>query len=381
VEGENLADRFVETFGAFRNKAALLIYKGTLQNSEAEVLECLDQFVQNVFDDSFAKARYETEHLNQVFEKSPDIKNTWQKGEQMAIDEFLTPSKGGESVTFSASDFETFLRQKIVLDQHVQPGTFVSLEAFLNNPSEKENILRELGVRIRKLKKEGPPDELKNAQVQFNCIQLCLTSLGLGEKIGIIDQLIAGVSGEFKKDLTALKDMLGKISDQQEFSGWKAVDSDDPQDLFLAGTEVAGSCQSVDGSPSLNKCLLGYAMDGKNRIVAIKDHTGRIRARSMLRLLLDQNGNPVLMQSRIYPTGVNPQVSQALNKMAIRRAHALGLPLVSNEVGQGPAFAGAIRSLGSPAPYEYVDAGGGVTDGAYTVEGLHYLAKRKNESS
>ena len=78
------------------------------------------------------------------------------------------------------------------------------------------------------------------------------------------------------------------------------VESEDPFDLLLCGTDVSGSCMRVDGSPELNKGLLGYIMDGKNRLIAVKNPQGKILSRSILRILWDGE-KVVLFLERLYP--------------------------------------------------------------------------------
>ena len=55
------------------------------------------------------------------------------------------------------------------------------------------------------------------------------------------------------------------------------------EDIFLGGSEVEGSCQRIDGNPSLNKCLLAYCLDGKNPMVAVKREDGNIYASPLFR--------------------------------------------------------------------------------------------------
>lgn len=57
---------------------------------------------------------------------------------------------------------------------------------------------------------------------------------------------------------------------------WSIDNSDDPQDLFLCGTEVLGCCQKIGGDVDKNRALMGYVLDGKYRILAIKDPSGKI---------------------------------------------------------------------------------------------------------
>lgn len=144
-------------------------------------------------------------------------------------------------------------------------------------------------------------------------------------------------------------------------SSFTIVDTDDWQDLMLCGTEVPESCQRIDGDPMLNRCLLAYLMDGKNRLLAIKNSSGRIEARTILRLLFDGD-KPVLFQERIYTT--NPDYAAVLLAFAKARATTLGLPLFREGAGK------TLVSLGSLAPLEYVDADKkGLTNGCFTIQG------------
>ena len=52
-------------------------------------------------------------------------------------------------------------------------------------------------------------------------------------------------------------------------------DTDQWEDLLLIGTEVSGSCQRISGDASVNKCLVGYLADGKNRAIVAKDKNGK----------------------------------------------------------------------------------------------------------
>src|SRR5690606_17832801 len=67
----------------------------------------------------------------------------------------------------------------------------------------------------------------------------------------------------------------------------RVIDTDDPHDLLLCGSENALSCQSINASSNTNKALLGYIQNGQNRIEAAVSEKGRILGRSILRLLWD----------------------------------------------------------------------------------------------
>ena len=94
------------------------------------------------------------------------------------------------------------------------------------------------------------------------------------------------------------------------------------------GTEVMNSCQNVHGDLTHNVCLLGYFLDGKHRLGLVCDSQGKILARSVLRLLIDSRGQPVLFQERIYVADASSAYSHLLRKLAIKKAANLGIPLI-----------------------------------------------------
>jgi hypothetical protein len=150
-----------------------------------------------------------------------------------------------------------------------------------------------------------------------------------------------------------LQDLSKKEPDLQ------AVETDNFFYLAACGTYVAGSCQSVDGNPSLNKCLLAYLLDGKNRLLALVNPQGVIQARAILRLLIDaETKKPVLFIERIYPSIARPELREALIALAKQKAKDLNLPLLHSEEGAADQilYPHPVASLGGPSPYEYVDA-------------------------
>ena len=146
-------------------------------------------------------------------------------------------------------------------------------------------------------------------------------------------------------------------------------------DLLLCGTEVSGSCQKVDGDPDLNKGLLGYLLDGKIRLLAIKHPNGQIKSRCLLKLMWN-NDQAVLFQERIYPPQPPLEDVKILHEQAKQKAKELGIPLVTVDKYSDDAVLGSkpLVSLGGPAPFEYSDAAEQefVTNGSYKVS-QYYL--------
>lgn len=181
-----------------------------------------------------------------------------------------------------------------------------------------------------------------------------------------------GTMPEFHHDVQGMLSSLQQQVKAREANNFIVVDSDDPIDLLLCGTEVLGSCQRVDGSPQQNKGLLGYMLDGKNRLLAVKDGD-KIVARCIARLLWDGE-KAVLFRERIYPDVVPPHLVKALNQMAMKKAQALNIPFVAQD-GLGERYEKELKALGGPSPWEYCDgaAVGVSANGVYTIKSSRYF--------
>lgn len=145
-----------------------------------------------------------------------------------------------------------------------------------------------------------------------------------------------------------LAESIGSMTD--EFAEYVIENTDDHWDLFLSGSEVVGSCQGVDANPELSKSLLGYVVDGKIRMIAIKDGSGRIVARSIIKLLWDnEQKKPVLFLEPSYAN--NGKLSRILGQMAKEEAERLGVELVTTETGSRRQFLSYTNRSG----FEYED--------------------------
>jgi len=263
--------------------------------------------------------------------------------------------------TEAAIDFNKIWYDKLIVDQHLDPDNFPDLSNYLKETDKKERdkIKKLFG---RKIKKEKRTDEKQLENFFFELTNPALSHKVQETNLKNIQKLLTKMpeAQGFSRDIAGLLEEVGKRQQGavKEFTKWVIVDTDDPDDLLLCGTEVAGSCQSVDyQNPSLNKCLVAYLADGKNRLIAIKNAKGQIVARSIMRLLWDGE-KPVLFQERLYPSGADPNFEKALRAFAIARAEKLGVPLLSGEGKE--LYPNPVSSLGGIAPYEYVDAAQGV---------------------
>lgn len=151
-------------------------------------------------------------------------------------------------------------------------------------------------------------------------------------------------------------------------SGKAMIDSEEWQDLFLCGTEVQSSCQAVNGDTDKNKCLMGYCLDGKCRVICIKDEASvdqPIISRAIIRIVLDESNSPCLYLDDSYPFDDH----ELIETFAKERADEIGLPLYVHGRDN------KLFSKGCAAPYEYADATAeGVQDGPYEFKGKLYSA-------
>jgi hypothetical protein len=186
-----------------------------------------------------------------------------------------------------------------------------------------------------------------------------------------IEQVASGTLKEFRHTFNTHKTDL----EAEQLAKWETggitplatgkvlVDSEDWQDLFLCGTEVQGSCQAVNGDPDLNKCLMGYCLDGKCRILCLKEAEDKpIIARAIMRIVLDEAGKAAIYMDDSYPFDYQEQ----LQAFAKQRADDIGLPLYV--YGRDAK----LSTTGCVAPYEYSDAAGGVQMGPYEFKGKVY---------
>jgi len=378
-------DHFEDKFSRFvqsRRPEAIYQYAANIQRTNSpQAMTCLANYIISVLNstvenDQFRAARYATDgspHLQQIAKSNPEMYQTWQKGDIASFDEL---GVGAGSEPEKMFDYDNWLRTKIG-DQHI-PIDELNLQ-FLNNymsGADRNSLISELKNELEEIQDHHSEDFAK-LQFQLLCLELTLESDPSVQKNKLeeIKTLLSSAPfnrPEFLNDVNGLLNPVRKNSGTNLF----VVDSDDPIDLLLAGTEVAGSCQNVAGSHELNRGLLGYLMNGWNRILKVSTSAdGPIQARCMLRLLWDGE-QPVLFQERFYPDNIDAKSKAALTAMAKKRAIALGVPLIS--LNGEKYYEKTVMALGGIAPFEYSDASGGVhggvnDDSKYTINNAKYV--------
>jgi hypothetical protein len=331
-EGDEAIIESASKFLTYRMPGAFLSYASQFV-ADPLICEALLRFTTGVISGTFQNDRNEVNSHNRFL--TAEQKESWQTPLEKEI-----AIKGNTHTPFLV---EEFLHQKLVVDSH--GGEFLKdILPFLRKESTDTSSFNELQKNVVHLLSLQQVDLL----IAFRALSLTLE-----------DPQYNGL--EFKNDIRAA---IQQLEGTQNFAKTYLVDSDDAEDLLLCGTEVTGSCQRVDGDPSLNKCLMGYALDGKVRLLAVKNTHDTIIARAILKILINDQNQPVLFFERVYG---DPSYKVALEAFAAKKAHNMRVPLFEEGYGH------VLRSFGNVAPFEYEDGGVGVSNGQYKING-----KRKN---
>lgn len=357
---KDLSESYQKTFGKFRDEQALFIYFSRIKGIP-EVEKALEEYVVSVLKDDYGGElglRYRTDnhpHLAKLFQNEK-TKRMWLSSaapKALAKQEELVE-------TDEVIDIKAFFVNKILRDKHIDLDKYPYLRSFLSK--DVSFSYEDLNKKIESSTLD--PKNKKNLYFQKAIIALC--SADDSQRDQAMTNFLKSAEGMNLGELTNdIKDLKAKLHPEKTVPEMTISESDDPCDLLLIGTEIKGSCQRVNGDAYLNKCLVGYLLNGEIRAITVKDRAGRIVARSVMRLLLDGD-KPVLLQERLYSNTSSSFVEDALKKWAKDKAEDMGITLVSKEVHHGEnekSYPGKIQYLGGRAPYFYSDAINGAHDG------------------
>lgn len=412
---KDFGSKYAATFGQARNPMAIMIYAAKLQSlndkDRYKALRTLKEFATAILDGTYKSWRYKTppdSHLEYVFRDRLALKDDWQKGESLSLSELYKQSEEEGQVKTAASnalavqssvsstvDVVQYLKERICDFRHLNPQEYKSLDACLRDPSKSKSIMPVLAKALKDCK---PPSDdeydpkvtkMKDAYqmaLEFSLIKLFDPAVDPSKKAQDIETHILPklmkIYGSNAQIVQDLKDLQSRLKTRAQAESIETIDqnytihdTDHWEDLLLCGTEVSGSCLRISGDVQYNKCLLAYLADGKNRAIVIKDKSGRIVVRSIMRILWDETDKkPVLFQETRYENpGLPDRVLKAMDLTFIRRARQLQLDLVSCSPGL-KKYPHDLRSHNTSAPWEYVDARGkGITDGDFEIDCCYHV--------
>ncbi len=364
---DQFADKFQATFGNFCDPNLLFIYGAKVRNANDEVLmKAFIKFVETILNGTFLQERYKNSlHLDTVFKGRGATLTEWKKGLKRPWDE-----KDCSDETTKVSFYE-LLKDKVKEHWHIDHALCPYLVKYFSEP---KGVLQGIGEKLKELKqKETKKGEKLKGQEKGNiethwlhfqrhCIRLMNPTLKPYEqKIEFLQmkkyfaKLNLGMEHPFAANIVDFERLFENV--EYNYHEWTVEDCDDPESLFTCGSAVPGSCQKIEGDIELNKSLLAYVLDGKNRLLCVKNMHGKMMARAIFRILWDtKNQTPVLLVEPIYPDIVKPSITKAIVRLAKDRAQELGLPFAQND-DLKITYPGTLESLSSKAPYEYTDLG------------------------
>lgn len=405
----NISDfttKFQNTFGKCRNASALLLYAGkmkTIEDEDEDAMKTLNSFVKSVAEGKIAEQRYDetkNEHLQTVFGAQKGLKEKW----RVDTREPLIEKGFGESLNFKDLLLQkldhiphelSYVRDMLQKEEknHVVEDLKKALEDVvkLMKQAEENKKLKAGGLKESKdpmqLKKElklldGDSLKLKESYRGLTLQQDLIDLIrGTTNEKHILDRVMKNLkeipqlkSSQLSKDLAE----LAKQTKGEELGARRTIGcTDNYWDLFMCGTETF-SCQSVNGTPSINKHLMNYPMDGKIRLVSIQEPDGTILSRCIIRLLWDTDKKrPVILQEKNYYRTADPDFEKRLNAYCEKYAKSLDLPLYRSG-GKKNQSAVSLKSFNSVAYCEYVDSVGvhrAETDGKYTIDQAEFVQK------
>lgn len=363
---QDFTAKYSSIFMESRNPTALPTYAAKMNSlrDKKRSLDCLSEYVSSVLNGTFSIKRYDPDsnhHLKTIKEIDATIIEKWKQpippvstdtsSEKITPDTLLTWLTNLKIESNELNYLKQFLEAANAVDRN-------KAKEDCKTDWEKTKNVKALNYEQKnKLR-------LQNLLFQLIDAKDSQKRLGFIKQINLL-KLEHLVNPKFKEEAGIIKE---KIENSLKIIKTVVSESDDPIDLLLCGTEVI-SCQDVNGNPETNKGLLGYIMDGKNRLLVIKDSDGKIMARCLLRLLLNDAQQPVLFRGFFYPDVIPVEYQKAFNQMVHQKADSLGVPVAYlNRDSQGKPYPGSLQSLGGPAPWEYCDEAFGINkNGIFTI--------------
>lgn len=339
---EDFVAQYKTKIETYRIPNAVKIYAGRMQEAK-EVLAPLGDHIVSVMDGSYLRRRYDVTHNPHLALFSKATLDAWQKNSQVPFEELLhenAPAQQQETM------FQ-WLHLKLLVDQHLQLDNLPYVKQYLETGGEEG-----YSVLIERIKQDKTPVlGLQKKLIDLARSKEEVQSLRLLRELQSQDAL---KGTEFFRDIQGQIQKMGSVVESEK--GWIACETDDPEDLFLCGTEIWRSCQHIQGTPSDNRGLIGYLRHGQTRLLAIKSKDGSLVARALLRLLWDGK-KPVLFLERLYSNENNPDINHAIRALALRAAKRLRCPLTTliSDAEGAPTYTRSLQCLGGSAPYEYVD--------------------------
>lgn len=364
-------ERYEATFGKARYPHGILYMASSFKHLD-KATECLTRIATAILEGRYHEMRYETppgSHMEAIFKGREDLKKEWMAGETLHLQHLDQSLKSSIASTMDPRAVLAQISEK--------ESTFTRLAHCLSHPQDSESKLEELAKESAAMAKEVKIDlalkpQLNALKLEIELIKL-LACKDAKTRLALINKILPFLVTRYG-DQAEQTVNFRKLLSEKTLADYTVEDTDAWEDMMLIGTEISASCMQVYGGYA--EYLLGCMADGKTRAVVVKKGK-HIIARSLITLLLDPSGKPVLVQQAVFTTpNPTPNMIDQVNEMSKRRARKLGIPFVQLEsdfkkwMQKSGDYTDNLRSIGCPAPYESIETpvGGIKGNGVYTIE-------------
>ena len=165
------------------------------------------------------------------------------------------------------------------------------------------------------------------------------------------------------KDLWETCNFSPLADDDPRYANYTIGEAHSPCDLLMSSQEVLKSCLHPAGRPHKVKGFLAILLDGKIHPVVIKAPSGKIVARMLLKLLINETDESLaLMIDTVYTNSHHQEevyfFEKKIKEYSKQKALKLDIPLISSEKSDSECGTsiGPLISLKGPSPFEHVNA-------------------------
>jgi ankyrin repeat protein len=163
---------------------------------------------------------------------------------------------------------------------------------------------------------------------------------------------------------------------EENLPGYTVCNTDDPSDILATEHDMKDLLEiHLMYSPDFSKSPLPTPLiDGKYRLIAVKNEVGKIVAMCYLLVLWDEKKSaPVLFQEavRINPSEDNDHCTALMDKMCEKKASEMNLRLLRayRKKQQGTQYTNPVKSLEGRASFKYwTSLGGEVNTNIYKID-------------
>lgn len=184
----------------------------------------------------------------------------------------------------------------------------------------------------------------------------------------ILDELGDNLPPEMRFIPNQIVELLKDYADESRAQGQTeeliVEDTIDPKVTLEIGETPQKSCQHY-ATGSFNQGLIGY-FGPEVKISIVRNSRGGIIARSITRLMQDEDGQPVIYTEPVYKAVASQKIDELLQQHINQKAEAMGIPVMGSLFAKSTGRKTlTVRKLKMPAVYS--DAGRGLNSDSLTI--------------